>query len=143
MNKFQGYNIEDLHPGMSESFTKTITDADILMFCAVSTDVNPLHINDEYAKTTRFGGRVAHGMLTASLVSAVLGNKMPGPGCLYLGQTLKFTAVVRPGDTVTATVIVREVFVEKKRVIFDTVCRVGNTVVAEGASTLLCTSEKD
>lgn len=140
MNSVQGYDIEDLQPGMSASFAKTVTEADILLYAGVSCDINPAHLNEEYAKTTLFGGRIAHGMLTAGFISAVLANKLPGPGTIYLGQTLKFKAPVRAGDTVTATVTVREVFVEKKRVILDAVCKVGDKVVLEGESTMMCTS---
>lgn len=143
MNKVQGYDIEDLQPGMTASFAKTVTEADILMFAGVSCDINAVHLNEEYAKTTPFGGRIAHGMLTAGFISAVLANKLPGPGTIYLGQTLKFKAPVRIGDTVTATVTVREVIVAKKRVILDAVCTVGGKVVLEGESTMLCTSSKD
>jgi 3-hydroxybutyryl-CoA dehydratase len=142
MNPAQGYDIEDLEPGMSASFAKTVTEADIVMFSAVSGDLNPAHLNEEYARTTIFGGRIAHGMLTAGFISAVLANKLPGPGTIYLGQTLKFKAPVRAGDTVTAMVTVREVFVDKKRVILDAVCTVGDKVVLEGESTMLCTSSK-
>ena len=142
MNPAQGYDIEDLEPGMSASFAKTVTEADIVMFSAVSGDLNPAHLNEEYARTTIFGGRIAHGMLTAGFISAVLANKLPGPGTIYLGQTLKFKAPVRAGDTVTATVTVREVLVDKKRVILDAVCKVGDKVVLEGESTMLCTSSK-
>ena len=143
MNPVQGYDIEDLRPGMSASFAKTVTEADILLFAGVSADINAVHLNEEYAKTTMFGGRIAHGMLTAGFISAVLANKLPGPGTIYLGQTLKFKAPVRAGDTVTATVTVREVFVDKKRVILDAVCTVAGKVVLEGESTMLCTSSKD
>jgi len=142
MNPAQGYDIEDIEPGMSASFAKTVTEADIVLFSAVSGDLNPAHLNEEYARTTIFGGRIAHGMLTAGFISAVLANKLPGPGTIYLGQTLKFKAPVRAGDTVTATVTVREVFVDKKRVILDAVCTVGDKVVLEGESTMLCTSCK-
>jgi 3-hydroxybutyryl-CoA dehydratase len=142
MNKVQGYDIEDLQPGMTASFAKTVTEADILMFAGVSCDINAVHLNEEFAKTTMFGGRIAHGMLTAGFISAVLANKLPGPGTIYLGQTLKFKAPVRIGDTVTATVTVREVVVAKKRVILDAVCTVAGKVVLEGESTMLCTSSK-
>jgi 3-hydroxybutyryl-CoA dehydratase len=126
------YHIDQLHPGMSASTAKTITEADIILFSAVSTDVNPAHLDEEYSKGTMFGGRIAHGMLSASLISAVLANKLPGPGTIYLSQTLKFKAPVRPGDTVKATVTVREVNVEKNRVILDTVCTVGGKTVIDG-----------
>jgi 3-hydroxybutyryl-CoA dehydratase len=142
MNAQQGYDIEDLQTGMSASFAKTVTEADILMFAGVSGDINPVHLNEEYARATQFGGRIAHGMLTAGFISAVLANKLPGPGTIYLGQTLKFKAPVRAGDTVTATVTVREVLVDKRRVILDAVCKIGDKVVLEGESTMLCTSSK-
>jgi len=140
MNALNGYDIEDLQPGMSASISKTITDADIVLFSGVSTDTNAVHINEEFAQTTMFGGRIAHGMLTATLISAVLGNRLPGPGTIYMGQTLKFKAPVRPGDTVTATVTVKEVIVEKKRAILDTVCTIGGKAVIEGEATMMCTS---
>lgn len=140
MNAQNGYDIEDLQPGMSASIAKTITDADIVLFSAVSTDTNAVHLNEEFAQTTLFKGRIAHGMLTAGLISAVLGNRLPGPGTIYLGQTLKFKAPVRPGDTVTATAKVKEVIVEKKRCIVETVCTVNGKVVLEGEATMLCTS---
>lgn len=140
MNALGGYDIQDLQPGMSASLAKTVTDADIVMFSGVSTDTNPVHINDEFAKGTMFKGRIAHGILSASFISAALGNKLPGPGTIYLGQNLKFKAPVRPGDTVTATVTVKEVNVAKRRVVMDTTCRVGDTVVIEGEATMMCTS---
>ncbi len=140
MNIQGGYDIQDLQPGMTASVAKTVTEADIILFAGVSTDVNPVHLNEEFAKTTMFEGRIAHGMLSAGFISAVLANKLPGPGTIYLGQTLKFKAPVRPGDTVVATVTVKEVIVEKKRCILESVCRVGNVVVIEGESTMMCTS---
>jgi 3-hydroxybutyryl-CoA dehydratase len=143
MNAVQGYDVEDLEPGMTASFAKTVTEADIIMYAGVSCDFNAVHISEEYAKTTMFHGRIAHGMLSAGFISAVLANKLPGPGTIYLGQTLKFKAPVRAGDTVTATVTVKEVVVEKKRVILDAVCTVAGKVVLEGESTMLCTSAAD
>ena len=103
-----GYYIEDLEPGMTAAFGKTITDADILMFAGVSGDTNPVHLNEEFAMGTPFQGRIAHGMLTASLISTVLGTKLPGPGCVYLSQNLKFLAPVRAGDTVRAEVTAQD-----------------------------------
>lgn len=126
------YHIQDLQLGMSASTAKTVTEADIILFAGISTDVNPAHLDEEYAKGTMFGGRIAHGMLSAGFISAVLANKLPGPGTIYLSQTLKFKAPVRPGDTVTATVTVKEVNVAKNRVVLDTVCTVGGKVVIEG-----------
>ena len=126
------YHIDQLQPGMSACTSKTVTEADIILFAGISTDVNPAHLDEEYAKGTMFGGRIAHGMLSAGFISAVLANKLPGPGTIYLSQTLKFKALVRSGDTVTATVTVREVNVPKNRVVLDTVCTVAGKVVIEG-----------
>ena len=126
------FYIEDLQPGMSHTMGKTVTDADIVLFAGVSTDTNAVHLDEEFGKTTPFGGRIAHGMLSASFISAVL-----GPGTIYLGQTLKFKAPVRPGDTVKTTVTVKEVVAAKKRVILDTICKVGDTVVIEGEATVM------
>ncbi len=142
MNALNGYNIEDLQPGMSASTAKTVTEADIVLFAGITMDTNAVHMNEEFAKTTMFGGRIAHGMLSVGFISAVLGTRLPGPGSIYLGQTLKFKAPVRPGDTVTATVTVKEVLVEKKRVVLDTVCTVGGKPVIEGEATLMCTARK-
>ena len=97
-----GYYIEELEEGMTAAFGKTITDADILMFAGVSGDTNPVHLNEEFAQGTSFAGRIAHGMLTASLISTVLGTKLPGPGCIYLSLSLMFLAPVRDGETVRA-----------------------------------------
>lgn len=132
-----GYAIEDLEPGMQASFAKTITDADILMFAGVSGDTNPVHLNEEFALDTQFKGRIAHGLLTASLISTALGTRLPGPGCVYLSQTLKFMAPVRAGDTVRALVTIREIEHEKKRVTFDTVCKVRDKDVLTGEARLL------
>lgn len=142
MNSLGGYNIEDLQVGMSASVAKTVSEADIVLFAGISTDVNPVHLNEEWAKTTQFGGRIAHGMLSAGFISAVLANKLPGPGTVYMAQTLKFKAPVRIGDTVTATVTVREVFVDKRRCILDSVCTVNGKVVIDGESTLYCTTAR-
>ncbi len=143
MNSLGGYNTEDLQIGMSASIAKTVTEADIVLFAGVSTDVNPMHLNEEWAKTTQFGGRIAHGMLSAGFISAVLANKLPGPGTVYMSQTLKFRAPVRIGDTVTATVTVREIVVEKRRCTLDTVCTVNGKTVIEGESVMYCTTGKD
>lgn len=129
--------IDELQPGMSATIGKTITDADIVLFAGVSTDINAVHLDEEFGKSTAFGGRIAHGMLSASFISAALGAHLPGPGTIYLGQTLKFKAPVRPGDTVKTTVTVKEVIVEKKRAIMETICRVGDVVVIEGEATVM------
>lgn len=142
MNSVGGYDIEELRPGMSASVAKTVTEADIVLFAGVSTDINPVHLDETFAQGTPFKGRIAHGMLSAGFISAALANKLPGPGTIYLGQTLKFKAPVRAGDTVVTTVTVKEVLVEKKRAVLETVCRVNDIVVIEGEATLLCTSRR-
>jgi 3-hydroxybutyryl-CoA dehydratase len=108
----------------------------------VSTDFNAVHMDEEYARTTPFGGRIAHGMLSASLLSSVLGNQLPGPGVVYLSQSLRFRAPVRIGDTVHARVTVKEVIAEKSRVVLDTVCTVLDKVVIDGEATVLATSRR-
>jgi len=133
----QAFSIQELKIGQSASTSKTVTEADVILYAGISTDFNPAHLDEEYAKTTQFGGRIAHGMLSAGFISAVLGTQLPGPGTIYLGQTLKFKAPVRIGDTVTATVTVKELIVEKNRVILDTVCTVGGKVVIEGEATMM------
>lgn len=140
MNPQNGYDVEDITVGMSAETAKTIGEADIVLFSAVSTDVNAIHLDDEYARSTAFGGRIAHGMLSASLISAVLGNRLPGPGVIYMSQSLRFRAPVRPGDTVRARVTVKEVIVAKSRVVLDTVCSVGDKVVIDGEATVMATS---
>jgi 3-hydroxybutyryl-CoA dehydratase len=142
MNPRNGYDVEDLSIGMSAETTKTITDADIVLFAGVSTDFNAVHMDEEYARTTPFGGRIAHGMLSASLLSSVLGNQLPGPGVVYLSQSLRFRAPVRIGDTVHARVTVKEVIAEKSRVVLDTVCTVLDKVVIDGEATVLATSRR-
>jgi 3-hydroxybutyryl-CoA dehydratase len=99
-----GYDIEDLEVGMTARFSKTITEADIVLFARVSGDNNAMHINEEFASETVFAGRIAHGMLSASVISAAIANKLPGPGTIYMSQRLRFKAPVRPGDTVHAQV---------------------------------------
>ncbi len=127
-----GICFEDLSVGDTASTGKTITEADILLFAAVSTDTNPVHVNAEVAAASMFGQRVAHGMLSAGLISAVLGTKLPGPGTIYLSQTLRFRAPVKIGDTVTATVEVTALDAAKKRVTLKTTCSVAGKPVIEG-----------
>lgn len=135
-----GYFFEDLAIGQSASFAKTITEADILLFAAVSGDTNPVHINAEAAAASMFKERIAHGMLSASLISTVLGTRLPGAGTVYLGQNLKFKAPVRIGQTVTATVTVTALDPVKKRVTLDTVCLVGGKPVIEGEAVVMVQS---
>jgi len=142
MNQLNGYDVEDLRVGMSASFSKTITEADLVLFAGVSGDNNAMHVNEEFAAATPFGGRIAHGMLTASVISAAIANKMPGPGTIYLGQNLRFRAPVRPGETVHATVTVTEIVVDRRRVTLSTICRVGGTVVVEGDAIVMTTTSQ-
>lgn len=114
--------IDLLQVGQQADFTKTVSESDVYLYAGLTGDLNPAHINEEYAKGTRFGGRIAHGMLSAGFISAVIGMQLPGPGSIYMGQNLKFTAPVCIGDTVTATVTVREIDSVKNRVTLDTVC---------------------
>jgi 3-hydroxybutyryl-CoA dehydratase len=139
MNDLGGHDIEDLEVGMQASFAKTISEADIVLFAAASGDNNAIHINEEFARATAFGGRIAHGMLSASVISAAIANKLPGPGTVYLGQNLRFVAPVRPGDTVHATVKVAEVRPDKAVVHLDTVCKVGDMLVITGQAVVKVT----
>ncbi|MEI4486053.1 MaoC family dehydratase [Frigidibacter sp. MR17.14] len=134
--------IEDLEIGMTRYLDKTVTDEDIEMFATVSTDRNPVHLDEAYARETMFHGRIAHGMLTAGLISAVIGEQLPGHGTVYLGQTLKFMAPVRPGDRVHAEVRVAAIDHAKRRVTLETHCSVGDTVVLKGEATVLAPSRK-
>jgi len=134
--------IEDIEMGMSRYLQKQVTDEDIELFAKVSTDHNPVHLDDDYAQDTIFHGRIAHGMLTAGLISAVIGEQLPGHGTVYMGQTLKFLAPVRPGDMVHAEVTVTGIDHKKRRVTLDCVCRVGSTKVMIGEATVLAPSRK-
>lgn len=134
--------IEDLEIGMTRHLTKQVTDRDIELFAEVSTDHNPVHLDEAYAQDTMFQGRIAHGMLTAGLISAVIGEQLPGHGTVYLGQTLKFMAPVRPGDTVRAEVKVDAIDHPKRRVTLATRCLVGDTVVLKGEAVVLAPSRK-
>jgi 3-hydroxybutyryl-CoA dehydratase len=127
-----GLFFEDLEVGQKASFGKTVTEADIVLFAAVTGDTNPMHLNAEYAKTSIFKERIAHGMLAAGLITKVLGTQLPGPGTIYLSQTLKFRAPVRIGETVTATVEVLALHPEKKRATLGTRCTVAGEPVLEG-----------
>jgi len=140
MNELNGFDVEDLRVGMSTSFSKTITEADVVLFAGVSGDNNAMHVNEEFAASTQFGGRIAHGMLTASVISAAIANKLPGPGTVYLSQALRFKAPVRPGQTVRAMVTVKEIVAERRRVALSTICTVGDTVVIEGDALVMTTS---
>lgn len=137
-----GYFIEDLSVGMTASYAKTITEADIVIFAGISGDNNPLHLNEEFAQQSMFKGRIAHGMLTAVFISTVLGTKLPGPGCIYLNQEVKFLAPVRPGETVLTEVTISDIDLEKCRAVANSVCSVAGKPVVEGISTLLVPSRE-
>ena len=141
MTDTNGYFVEDLKPGMSDSYTCTVTEDHIVKFADVTGDTNPVHMDADYAAGTMFKERIAHGMLSAGFISNVLGTKIPGPGAIYMSQTMKFKAPVKIGDTVTATCTVTDVNTEKKRVTFSTVCSVGDTVVVDGESMMMVPSK--
>jgi 3-hydroxybutyryl-CoA dehydratase len=133
----QVYYFEDLDLGMEASFAKTVTAADILAFAEVTGDWNPVHLDTEYAAKTVFREPIAHGMLTAGYISAVFGSQMPGPGAIYVSQTLNFRAPVRIGDQVVARVKVMELYPAKRRARFDCVCEVAGKTVLEGEAVLM------
>jgi len=142
MTDHGGMYIEDLEEGQSASFSKTITDADIVMFAGVSGDTNPVHLDADFAAGTMFKERIAHGMLSASLISTVLGTKLPGPGAIYMSQTLKFKAPVKIGDTVTATGTVSMLNREKRRATIACICTVGGKPVIEGEAMVMVPSRE-
>src|SRR5215469_12970676 len=132
----RSYAIDQLSVGMTAAYEHVVTIADIEAFAAVSGDRNPVHLDEEFAKTTRFKGRIAHGMLSASFISTVLASQLPGAGTIYLGQTLSFKRPVRPGDKVETRVTVAKIL-DKGQVVLTTQCRVGETVVIDGEATVL------
>ncbi|SKC58900.1 MaoC family dehydratase [Maledivibacter halophilus] len=134
----KGKTIKEIQIGDKAFFQKTITETDVYLYAGITGDINPAHINQEVSKNTMFKGRIAHGMLTAGLVSAVLGVQLPGPGTIYLGQELKFTAPVRFGDTIKAEVEVIERIEEKNRLKLNTICTNQNgDVVLKGVATVM------
>jgi len=143
MQELHGYYLEDLSVGMTNIFAKTVTEADIVMFAGVSGDTNPVHINQLFAEGSMFKGRIAHGMLSASLISTVVGTRLPGPGCIYINQSLRFRAPVKAGDTVVARATVKEILPERRRVVLTTVCTVGETVVIDGEATMMVANRPD
>ena len=118
----KGKTIEELRVGDAARFSKTISESDVYMFAGVTGDLNPAHVNEEYAKGTFFKTRIVHGMLTASLISTVVGTMLPGPGTVYMRQEVSFLAPVNFGDTITAIVEVSEIIADKKRVRLKTYC---------------------
>ena len=133
----QGLFLEDLSVGQQAMFGRTVTDADIAAFAGVSGDTNPIHLHDGFAKGTRFGQRIAHGMLGAGYISAVIGTKLPGPGAVYISQTLNFMAPVLVGDTITAIATITAIDDKRRRVTLKTQCLNGDKVVIDGEATVL------
>jgi 3-hydroxybutyryl-CoA dehydratase len=134
----KGRSISEIKIGDFATFQKTITETDVYLYAGISGDINPAHVNEEFMKNTMFKGRIVHGMLTAGLISAVLGTQLPGPGTIYLGQDIKFKAPVRFGDTIEAKVTVVEMIEEKNRIICDTTCvNQEGTVVLTGFATVM------
>lgn len=133
----QGYFFEDLAVGMEASYRKKIGNEDVLAFADLTGDTNPVHLDDAYAAGTMFKQRIAHGLLTASLLSAVLGTKLPGPGCIYLSQNLKFRAPVHIGDEVVATAKVTNLDPDKGRAVLATSCTVDGNTVLDGEAVMM------
>ena len=133
----QGMTIAELKPGMTAELAHTVSESDIVDFARVTGDTNPVHMDQAYAQGTMFKGRIAHGMLSAGFISAVLGTKLPGPGAIYMSQSMMFKAPVRIGDTVVTRVTVKEVIPDKKRVRLETVCLVADKPVVEGEALLM------
>ncbi len=134
--------ISDLTVGQEASFAKSVTQADIVAFAEVTGDDNPLHLNAEYAATTPFKSRIAHGMLSAGFISAVIGTKLPGPGSIYMSQSLKFKAPVRIGDRVDTVCTIIGIDPVKRRVTLSTTCKVGDTIVVEGEALVMVPAAK-
>lgn len=126
------YDIDDLEVGMSASYSQTISEADIKQFAGFSGDRNPVHLDEEYAQASRFKQRIAHGMISSSFFSALFGTNLPGEGCVYVSQSLKFRKPVYIDDTVTATVVIERIEKDKRRVFFNTYCKVGRQKVITG-----------
>lgn len=133
----QGLYFDELSLGQSAETSQVVGAADIEAFAAVSGDVNPVHLDEAYARTTPFGGRIAHGMLAAAYISAVIGNRLPGPGAIYLSQSLRFRRPVKIGDQVTARVTVKALDADKGHATFDTVCLVAGKTVVEGEALIM------
>jgi 3-hydroxybutyryl-CoA dehydratase len=138
---FTTYYFEDLTVGMRETLLKTVMNSDVVGFAQLSGDHNPIHLSDHFAKKTRFGGRIAHGLYTASLISAILGTRLPGPGAVYLHQTLNFKGPVKIGDVVEISVEVIETTPKGRRVKLHCECAVDGTVVLDGEATVTVPSK--
>jgi 3-hydroxybutyryl-CoA dehydratase len=133
---FQTLYFDDLAVGMRETMRKTVKNEDVIGFAELSGDHNPIHLSEHFARKTRFGGRIVHGLYTASLISAVIGMRLPGPGAVYVSQTLNFLGPVKIGDVVDVSVEVVELTEKGRRVRLHCECRVGARVVLEGEGVL-------
>ena len=133
----QGLSLEDLFVGQCSELTRTVSEADVVGFAEVTGDRNPLHLDEAYASTTSFGTRIAHGMLSAGYISAAIATQLPGPGAIYLSQSLRFRRPVRIGDTVTARVEVSAINTRRARVTLATICLVNDEVVVDGEAEIL------
>ena len=139
-----GYSIGEIYLGQKASVTKTIEAADVYTYAGIIGDINPVHVNAEYAKTTRFGQRIAHGMLTASFFSTIVGMLIPGADAIYCGQTLKFTAPVYFGDTITAEAEVTKIIPEKRMIVMSTIVKnQDGKIVVEGEATAMATKPEE
>lgn len=139
----KGLYFEDLRPGMEASYTRVVSEQDIVVFAEVSGDHNPVHLDEDYAAMTVFKGRIAHGLLTASFISTVFGTELPGPGAIYVSQTLNFRGPVRIGDEVVTKVSLNELVAEKRRAVFDCDCSVRGKTVLQGSAVLMVPGRPD
>ncbi|WP_181705935.1 MaoC family dehydratase [Chthonobacter rhizosphaerae] len=142
-HEITAYCFEDLKVGMRETYLKTVMDSDVIGFAQISGDHNPIHLSEHFAAQTRFGGRIAHGLYTASLISAILGMRLPGPGAVYLSQTLKFKAPVRIGDVIEVAVEVAELIEKGGRCRLTCEARVDATLVLEGEAIVMVPRRSD
>ena len=139
--ELHGFFLEDLKVGQEAIMSKTVTESDVVLFSGVSGDNNPVHISEEFAKNTLFKRRVAHGFFTASLISTVIGTKLPGPGSIYLKQSLQFIAPVYIGETINVKVKVKSIDLSKKKVIIETFCEKNKKKILEGEAEILVQSK--
>jgi 3-hydroxybutyryl-CoA dehydratase len=133
---------EDLAVGMTETFSKTVSSSDVIGFAEVTGDRNPIHLSEHFAAKTTFGTRIAHGLYTASLISAVLGTRLPGPGAIYISQSLNFRAPVKIGDTVQVMVAVAELVPDRRRARLTCICKVGDEIVLDGEALVKVPSQE-
>jgi 3-hydroxybutyryl-CoA dehydratase len=140
--RLMSYCFEELEVGMRAEYRRVVTQADVVQFAEVSGDVNPLHLDPDFAGRTMFKGPIVHGMYSAGMISAVIGTRLPGPGCVYMTQSLRFHAPVHAGDEVVASVSVVELFPQKRRARLETQCHVGDTLVVSGEALIVVPSRE-